>query len=462
MFIVCLFQFIYLSILLAILIIIYAIFRSENIRCMIEQIKFRMSHCGTGNSDPTIDLFFRLEDWLDNNSAIRDALVWEAPDRRLYHYHEWSSEQKNQLANAYSRVNRGQSVGIPEAPPLDVALSGSGDVYTSRLEAGLAWEYYLAYITQSLMAEAKHWFAWSLNNYSPEELALLFDSRYLFVYRNDHGKYCIQTSYSYPDLGKNDNGTAIPGDPGRIFAFMDDNNMIGATQRQTIENLMSWCRDNLVHYYGYNDQDNLDDHWQYRGFPPIERVIAGTVRTSRPEDGVQHWTAGCWGTMAFLKIVLRTANIPVKPLRLCGSIGSHSTVHFTSENLYLSHGDDLYGKYHHATPPIPIGELFTTQDMFDSWFGEGVPDDEVCNNVGRRPIELALVYLPNGMLRRHCDDIAAGLDHANSTILQLFSSYYTIEEIEAINLWQRMDDKIAGFGGCDNIPETPGLYGQNW
>jgi len=239
-----------------------------------------------------------------------------------------------------------------------------------------------------------------------------------------------------------------------------NNNMVAATTRLTMENLLEWCRANLVHFDGDNALVNLVDYWQYGGFPPLERILAGTVRTSVPADGPQHWTAGCKCTTGFLRLMLRTANIPVKPLRLCETGGKHAAPHFLTEDLYLSHGDDVAGKFHDATPPIPIGELFTSSADFTAWFGPGVPEAKVCENVGRRPVELGLVYLPNNLLRLHCDDLSAGRDHASSRVYMVFKYVYTVAELETANLWGRMDAKIASFGGCAGIPVTPGFYGQ--
>lgn len=49
----------------------------------------------------------------------------------------------------------------------------------------------------------------------------------------------------------------------------------------------------------------MHNHWQYRGWPPVERIISGT---NDPVLGVRHWTAGCRGTSGFLRLVLRTTN----------------------------------------------------------------------------------------------------------------------------------------------------------
>jgi hypothetical protein len=446
-------------VLIGFLIVIYVITRSRTILCSITKLQFRLRYCGSGNDDPTIDLFLNLETWLESQPSIRNAIRWQAPNRRTYSYSEWTDAQKAQLASACKNLRRANGSGLPEAPPFSV-FQDSVEIWSTNIEPDLAWKYYIAYLAQSIMAEARSWLGWSLNEYTDAELALLFDSRYLYTYRDGLGKYIVTKMYNNESIGISDYGAAMPGDPGRIFAFLYDSEMLGATRRQTIENLMGWCRTHLVHYNGVNDPANLLNYWQYGGFAPVERMIQGTICTSQPAVGLQHWTAGCWGTTAFLRLVLRTANIPVLATRLrCPDVRFHSTPYFASENLYLSHGDDLYGHLSHATPPIPESEYLIDQARFDVWFGDAVSDEQSCNNVGRRQFELALQYLPNWLLRSHCQDLADGRDHASSSVYEVFKSNYTVAELEAAGLWDRMNSKIASFGGCDSIPETPGLYG---
>ena len=460
-FLVCLILTLAILVVLPILYLLYAIFKSASVMCLINKLMFRLRYCGNGNTDPTIDLNFNLDNWLAANASIRDAIQWEGTDRYMHAYSTWTAEQKAQLAAACDSVRRGESAGLPVAPPLDIyPPTGSGSVWSTNFAPDLAWQYYLAYIAQSIMGESRGWFNWSLNSYSADELAMLFNSRYQFAYRFDMGKYIIAKQYMYQDPGIVDYGATTPGDPGRIFGFLFNNNIIGATRLDTIINLMDWCRPRLVHFEGGYDSANLEDIWQFGGFPPAERIIEGTVQTSQPGLGLQHWTAGCWGTTAFLRLLLRTANIPVQAMRLyCPNYVTHSTPHFASENLYLSHGDDLYGKTDYAIPPIPSGDILIDQATFDAWFGAAVSEQESCDNIGRTKVELALQYLPNGLLHMHCNDLQAGLDHANSSVYSFFHNVYTVAELEAAGLWTSMDAKIAGFGGCSSIPVPPGLYG---
>lgn len=60
----------------------------------------------------------------------------------------------------------------------------------------------------------------------------------------------------------------------------------------------------------------------------------------------------------------------------------------------------------------------------------------------------ALIHLPNDVLKLYCADMLAGRSHINGWVYQTFNTYYSVAELEAKQLWQRMDTKIASLGGC--------------
>ena len=46
-----------------------------------------------------------------------------------------------------------------------------------------------------------------------------------------------------------------------------------------------------------------------------------------------------------------------------------------------------------------------------------------------------------------------GLSHANGTVWNYYfkGGYYALADLETMNLWGRMDNKIATLGGCSNL-----------
>ena len=80
--------------------------------------------------------------------------------------------------------------------------------------------------------------------------------------------------------------------------FFDTYNIVGSTEKETIANLLNYARDSMRHFSG-SGVNAYYNQWQYYGAPPMSRVVAGTTRIS---DGVfAHFTAGCHGTVSFIK-----------------------------------------------------------------------------------------------------------------------------------------------------------------
>ena len=143
---------------------------------------------------------------------------------------------------------------------------------------------------------------------------------------------------------------------------MVNNHIVGESRIETIVNLLQWISDNFIHCYEGYTYINMEDHWQYRGIPPITCIIGGTTRTGTGQ--FEHWTAGCHGTAGFIRNVLRAANIPVQIPRVC----DHSQVYFITEGLYLDHADNPYNNAF-LEKGAPVIELLIDEETYISWFG---------------------------------------------------------------------------------------------
>lgn len=377
-----------------------------------------------------------LTAWLNAHPKVAQALVWEDMSG-AHSWAAWSDSRKAELRGAFDLAWIRSSISVPDVPPNQAVLA-DGDHSTTVLSANDAWAYFKASVAQSLAAEIGQQLPWSLLGYAADVLAQLFDGREMFRWSLSPAGYRIDSGH----------GHVVPAPPSGIYEFLGANDLIGHTRLETLGRVLNWCRMNLVHFTGGTTAANMEDQWQYRGYPPLTRVIEGTVQTSHPEFGLRRRTAGCWGTTGVLRALLRVVNIPVKLVTNAG----HAQPWFMTEGRYLSHGDDPYNALSKSTPPFPAAELLIDQAKFDAWFGPGVSSTGKQNNVGRRTRELAIVHLPDYLLHAHCGDLAAGLGHAAGQVFEIFSRNYTVAQLEAEHLWERMDAKIASFGGCDHVP----------
>lgn len=379
-----------------------------------------------------------LDKWLADHPNIANAIVWDFPNGALAYSH-WPNDKREQLRRAFP-------FSYPFAlvdPPPNMNTLADDEYSATSLDEDSAWALYLNHVTQNLAVEFWSSVSWSLEDLPPEQLIIMLDGRAMFTRDATTGYY---------DIDFTEAGVATLAPPDMVYRFLVDNDLVGETRIETIGRLLGWCRENLAHYLGGNEAQNMEYQWQYRGFPPISRIIEGTPNNDpRPgynDPTLRHRTAGCHGTNGFLKGILRTVNIPVLYSRPPAS--GHATPYFPSEDKWLSHGDDPYNSFSRSTPRYPAEELLIDRNTYESWFATGMADPNL--NIGRRVYELALQYLPDRLLQIHCGDIAAGRGHADSDVLSTFSRWYSLADLEAMNLWDRLDAKIASFGGCDDIP----------
>jgi hypothetical protein len=320
------------------------------------------------------------------------------------------------------------------------------------LSGATARPLYLATVGHSLALEYTGALSWSVTGFSAQSLATLFDSRSFFSMATafGFGGYVVV-------------GQVLPAPPMVTYGFMTSNKLIAGTRVATIARVFDWARGSscngttgagcgMSHYLNGYTAKNAVDHWQYRGLAPVSRILSGTVNYADPERRLRSWTPGCHGTNYFLMSLLRAVNIPVQYVTAAG----HATPFFPAEGLYLDHGDDLYNRYVRITTTgetIPSQEYFLTADQWNAWFGAGVPEQTQLSNISRRIVgELVVKYLPDYSLWNRCEDIRLGLSTPQSALASDLSPWYTVADLDALNLWQRLDAKIASLGGCAKIP----------
>src|SRR5262245_8430766 len=315
-----------------------------------------------------------LHRWLGEHHTIRDSIVWEYPTplpgpfslQGAQPYKNWPERDKGALQTAFDAAWKNTSIQLDD-PPANVLRLRDGSAPITALSRADAHSLYLASVAQSLAAEIGSRVAWSVTNYSSENLAVLFDSREFFVWNAEDNGYRIHDSKG---------GHVVPASPHTMYGFLGDNDLIGPHRLGTIVRMLTWCHHNLHHFFGPHKTKTFQDVWQYRGEAPVLRTIQGTTDQANPSYGLRRWTAGCHGTAGFLRAILRTVNIPVIHQHQCG----HALPYFSADGLHLSHGDDPYNNYTRADPPYSMFELLLDETKFDSWFGSGVSDDDKCKH----------------------------------------------------------------------------------
>ena len=318
-----------------------------------------------------------VEDWLNENPRVRDQISWEHDGfwglgSQSTAYRDWPNITKAKLqekVDLYAECGRS---ALTDPPTNRISQRDNEQVRTIYSNVD-AFQWYISILAQTLTIEMGRWTNWSLADYSDDVLYHLLDSRTLFSWRSGD-QYEIHFTPHAP---------STPAEPRRTYEFLYQNDLIGHNRLNTIHRLVDWCRWHLSHYHahevspdvfigGRSEVIGMELHWQYRGFAPVRRIIEGTTR--QVTNSTRHWTAGCHGTVGFLKAVLRQVNIPVRYLRQCG----HAIPHFMHEDIYLSHGDDPYNQCV-KRDDLLIETLFIDQAKYEQFFES---EADPCDHIG--------------------------------------------------------------------------------
>ena len=348
-----------------------------------------------------------LDCWLSDHPNVAASIKWQPvyggtaydiPDTAKIPWPSWSGAEKQELVTAFEAAwnwlykqatpftNLNEMLAYP--PVNQNNTTSDTDTPATAVTEAYARELYVRWIGLNLAVEIGGHVPWSVTGYTAEQLQIIFDSASVMVRRQDttYVVGSINPGHSNYVHRKDNLGGSLIAPPRYTLAFLRNSNLVGATRATTITSLLNWCRDNLVHFYGYADYGTMDQHWQYRGLPPITRVIDGTTSTYPNATTFEHWTAGCHGTTGLLRNVLRAVNIPVQILRVCG----HGQAYFLTEGTYLDHGDNPYNLAFKASG-LSAADLLIDQATYTTWFGTNLDNHETaaaCPNISRQVTEL--------------------------------------------------------------------------
>jgi hypothetical protein len=335
--------------------------------------------------------------WLDSHPAIAKAVKWqhdsagnayEVAESAKTPWVKWTPEMRNDLASAYKSawdwlhsvnpLNALQETLVYPPDNVDPEVADDESDPSVLVSKTYAWDLYIRWLAHSLLVEIEKLVPWSLSEASGAQRQAILDSASMMAMKpGDPSPFVLCGNPGHPNyVHRKDNlGASLIGPPRYTYAFLSKTGLIGATRLDTIGNVLNWARDNLTHFFGSSTYLNTELHWQYRGWPPVTRIIEGTTHTDLNE--FRHWTAGCHGTFAFIRHLLRAVNIPVQCHRICG----HATIWFMTEDLYIDHGDDPYNLTFKATG-LPASALLIDAAAFVALFGTETDNHENnCENV---------------------------------------------------------------------------------
>ena len=397
-----------------------------------------------------------LARWLSLHTNVRDAILWQMTNNAVVPYTSWGSgiaALNDAFVHAYQGTGNG--LNLPLVPTNVVAPSIA---VTTAFSAAEAWGFYLAHVAHSLAVELRGDLPWSITTMPANELKVLFDSRQYFVWSNPLSAYQLEIS--------NAAGFSTPAPPDYVYGFLQANaipnpehiapaqtqpRLLYAAKAQAFGRLLSWCADKMQHDQGGGSLAGNLAHWQYAGYPPVARVLEGTINPAFAQTK-RHFTQGCSGTTSFLRSVARTMNIAVE-VHYLPPIG-HCAPFVPALNVWLGHGDDPYSAFSTRSAQVvgPDLSYASTKLLIDdathkAWWNPALSDAQILNNHNRRTTELAVSELPYGLLSAYNLDLFKNNSHANGYVADNLSPCFALADLDAMNLWQQMDAKIAAIGG---------------
>jgi hypothetical protein len=389
---------------------------------------------------------------------------------------------------------------------------------TTLLSLEDATRLFMSLVVQTLRVELLGLVPWSLNDwtidcetgqvgplYEGKALSELFDGRALFAQRPECKSAESAAYIVYPD---DDEFVPVPNDPSMIgceaegypvalrlesrpwdtdwdeewelgnvtesayclplpgadaYDFLLDNGMLYESQLLTIGALIEWAR-GLTHFFGALTPENSLYHWGYCGAPPAARMIEGTTAGDDPPMsphpgwgaplGKHHFTAGCQGTVSFIRSILRSVNIPVGLMQhnecTPGQRGGHAAAWFPTEGKYLVHGDDPYDGVLRGVN-IPGTEFLVGVSTYEEWFTDPPCSDNVVSpaptTLPNRLKELVAFYLPPALYHIYCS--MPGWEGGHQAVAEYLEQRYTAEQLDMpifgingdLTFWQHFENK---------------------
>lgn len=222
---------------------------------------------------------FLMDCWLKNTPAVSSNIFWMDHRRHGFAWSAWEDWRKADLRKAYLEATQWHADGMGNFPGTFETVpvnqeepwieTSSFTVFDDNTQA---WPIYIAHLAFSLAAEINAWVPWSLRSYDQEALLDLLSSKNMFMYS---GTDFYKTTYQGYVLM----GYSTPTHPSVTFKFLANNNLIASSSRATLAKLLEWSRTNLVHFAGSANPEDQEQYWQYKGAPPMARVLEGTVST---------------------------------------------------------------------------------------------------------------------------------------------------------------------------------------
>jgi hypothetical protein len=441
-------------------------------------------HCETQvNEDWGIETLNRPAPNLDAavlEFDLNDIIAWDESGNRAQTFDNWPDTWKQELQAAFEEAWNWYESGTPALNPGDRPENlfasycqnercTSSEGHNTYFSLDDARQIYMKQVAGYLAARKGEWFSWTNTDNAFAFVNFLLRNKMTYVpsVRDSAVNWMNRPEIlSEDDFVDDSEAILIENDvfadmsPIEVLSFMKENQLIGQTDHDTAALVLAWSR-RLTHVAGAPYSiDQREEVWGYTGMTPLSAMLYGTVSAEESNVNVfgrvkKHWTFGCWGTGEFLKQVLMPAGILTAREKALiddkHATGGHVLNYFVTEQgrTFLSHNDDPYNLSLLSMSHCPE-EILNPSEKVDEWF-LSAPDAETASQaVGRRIAELDVERISGQMLKTHCGDVEKGLEPAESKVASTLKNHYSVEELQAMNLWERLKNLEGECGRFDS------------
>lgn len=395
----------------------------------------------TGTTDAALNC------WLNEHPEVSGAMFYQDANY-AGSWPGWPEPAKDQLRQYFDLMVAWYKAGMPASYPNTFAVPIPEQIppeplYGFWMSDATGNRVYLSQLANSLAAELTAAFSWTIVAYTPAQLTLLLSMNDSLYY----GSNAPTPGYFFQG------STSSPATPGYTLTFFKDHNLIGVDATATVAELFGWER-KLRHDFVVSGDPTVNVFPYFWGpdTPPIpdSKIITGTTYTGPINAGFEHYTAGCGGTMEFMKSVLRSVNIPVERHWVSCL---HATPVFPTIGLAMTHGDDPYDSLGWVTPftgfsaPAPI-EYFVSINQLNQLFPAGQSSNTCEQTVGIQVANIAIKYGSDYLMNLYCQDLLSAATHANGQVYGYMKWYYPLQTLENMGLWTTLDNKVSATNYC--------------
>jgi hypothetical protein len=124
----------------------------------------------------------------------------------------------------------------------------------------------------------------------------------------------------------------------------------------------------------------------------------------------------------------------------------------------MTHGDDPYSElgWVTANPGLATptaSDYLVSLTQYNQLFPPGQGISACQKNVGIQVVNVAIQYGADDLMNAYCQDQASHASEANGQVYALLEPFYSLQQLQGMQLWQILDFKQIATNWCATHPQ---------